>query len=221
VGNDASGSLPFIPTPGVYEYQGSGTETLSNPPRSQPEGPLVPGTVTLGADGCWTQRLDYSTNHYREWDYCATDTELTQTGTRVSQRWDFGSFGIENLSTIECRPPGVVMTAGMAIGDEWRSTCRGDNTQTSGTTVSVGAHRLIGVEQLDVGGTRVEAFHFRDARTVSEAQKGTEDFDMWFDRSGLLLKVTQRIEIESSSPLGNVTYTQQSEFSLVSTTPRR
>ena len=140
-------------------------------------------------------------------------------GTRVSQRWDFGSFAIENLATMRCKPPAVVMTTEMEVGDEWESECRGDNTQISGTTVSTGTHRLLAVEQLEIGGVPVEAFHFRDERTVSDAQSGVERFDVWLDRSGLLLKVDQRIEIESGSPLGNVTYTQESALTLVSTVP--
>lgn len=217
---DSKETRPFTPPAGVYQYEGSGSESLSNPPRSQSEGPLVPGTVSLGEGGCWSLRLDYSTNHWRLWDFCTSDTELLQTGGLVSQRWDFGSFGIENLSTMRCRPAAVVMTVDMAVGDKWTSTCRGENTQISGTTITTGSHRLVAVEMLDVGGTPVEAFHFRDERTVGGVQAGSEVFDTWLARSGLLLKVVQRIEVESDSPLGNITYTQEGAFSLVSTTPK-
>ena len=58
------------PAPGVYAYRGSGSERLSLPPLSQAEGPTIPGTVQLLADGCWTFRIDYSTNHWQTWTYC-------------------------------------------------------------------------------------------------------------------------------------------------------
>ena len=48
------------PSPGVYEYTGSGTEKLTLPPLSQAEGPTMPGTVTLQGSDCWVFRIDYS-----------------------------------------------------------------------------------------------------------------------------------------------------------------
>jgi len=209
----------FVPAAGVYQYEGTGSESLSTPPRSQSEGPRVPGTVTRGDAGCWSLRLDYSTNHWRRWDYCVDAEGLVHTGGQVYQRWDFGSFAVENVTTMSCRPPSTVLRAGMAIGEEWESRCRGSNTQVGGTTISTGTHRLVRVDRLEVGGAQVQAYHFRDERRISGAQSGTERFDMWLDGSGLLLSVVQRIEVDSDSPLGEVTYTQESAFALVSTVP--
>jgi hypothetical protein len=213
------GSRPFTPPEGVYRYEGTGSESLSNPPRTQPEGPRVPGTVTWRPDGCWDFRLDYSTNHWRLWSFCASADALVQVGSRVSQRWDFGTFAVENLTTMTCAPPGVILEATMVVGDEWTSECRGENTQISGTTISTGTHRLVATETLRIAGTEVEANHFRDDRVVSGAQSGTEQFDFWLRGDGLLLKGTQRISVDSDSPLGKVTYTQESAFSLVSALP--
>lgn len=212
---------PLTPAEGVYRYEGTGSESLSNPPRTQAEGPELPGTVTHGVDGCWDFRLDYSTNHWRRWTYCVTGGRLVQQGSEVYQRWDFGTFAVDNTTTMTCRPPPVIMEAGMAVGDRWRAECRGESTQISGTTISAGTHRLVGIESLTVGGRPVEAFHFRDRRTVSGAQSGTERFDSWLSPEGLVLRGRQRIAVDSDSPLGRVTYTQQSEFALASLDPAR
>lgn len=217
--DEDGGARPFTPAEGVYRYEGRGSESLSSPPRTQPEGPRIPGTVTYRPDGCWDLRLDYSTNHWRLWKFCASADALEQVGSRVFQRWDFGSFAVENLSTMACAPPGVVLEASMAVGDEWTSECRGENTQISGTTVSTGTHRLVANETLRIDGVEVEVAHFRDERIVSGAQSGTEEFDFWLRADGLLVKGIQRISVDSDSPLGKVTYTQESAFALVRAVP--
>ena len=211
----------FTPAEGVYDYRGGGSESLSNPPRSQPEGPSIPGTVTHRSGGCWRLRLDYSSNHFQRWDFCVRDDTLVAVATAVWQRWDFGSFAIENNTSLTCDPPAVILEPRMTDGQKWPADCRGTSTQISGTTISVGTHHLVATEKVAVGGVEVDAFHFRDDRTVSGAQSGTERFDFWLAADGLPLKGSQRIEVESGSPLGNITYTQQSEFSLMSTSPRQ
>jgi hypothetical protein len=82
------GAQAFTPAEGVYEYHGSGSESLSSPARSQPEGPSIPGTVTHHSNGCWRLRLDYSSNHYRRWDFCVRKGVLVEVGNRVRQRCD-------------------------------------------------------------------------------------------------------------------------------------
>jgi hypothetical protein len=90
----------------------------------------------------------------------------------------------------------------------------------SGTTESVGTHRLVGVERMRIRGVDVDAYHFRDRRTVSGAQSGTERFDFWLTRDGLVLRGEQRITVQSSSPIGDVTYDQESTFRLQSLDPQ-
>jgi len=41
------------PHEGVYSYRGSGHEHISLPPKSQVEGPGIPGTVSYRTNGCW------------------------------------------------------------------------------------------------------------------------------------------------------------------------
>ena len=70
-----------------------------------------------------------------------------------------------------------------------------------------------------VGKPEVDAFRFHDERTVSGAQTGTEMFDFWLAADGLPLQGRQRIQVTSDSPIGKVTYSQQSEFSLARSVP--
>ena len=45
--SDPSADPGTHPPPGVYSYQGTGTDSLSLPPLSQAEGPTLPGTVEI------------------------------------------------------------------------------------------------------------------------------------------------------------------------------
>jgi len=210
---------PFTPPEGVYTYTGSGSESLSSPPKSQAEGPEMPGTVVHGTDGCYTFRLDYSTNHYRVWKLCADESGLRETGGTVFQRWDFVVSTIDTLEQTRCDPPAVVIAADMAPGDRWESRCEGDNSAIAGRTVTDTVHRFVGWDRVRVGDERLDAMHLRNRAVVSDAQTGTESFDLWITVDGLIVKGRQRIVVDSDSPIGQVTYTQEGEFSLVSATP--
>lgn len=207
---------PYTPAEGVYAYTGEGSEHLSSPPKTQDEGPEMPGTVQHGTDGCWTFRLDYSTNHHRTWRFCADAEGLRERGSVVFQRWDFVVTSIDNTTTVRCRPAAVVIETGMTAGDEWESRCDGESTAIDGTTITRGTHRYVGRERVEVGDGAVDAMHFRDDRVVTGVQNGTETFDLWLSEDGLPVQGRQRIVVDSPSPIGNVTYTQEGEFVLVS-----
>ncbi|MFA5882709.1 MAG: hypothetical protein WDA60_02560 [Acidimicrobiia bacterium] len=209
----------YRPAEGVYSYSGSGSESLSSPPKSQDEGPEMPGTVSHADGGCWTFRLDYSTNHWRVWKFCADADGLREVGTSVYQRWDFVVSSVDNLTEMHCKPPAVVIESGMQPGDAWESECRGTSSQISGTTISTGTHRFVGRDGVEVAGRTIDALHFREERAVSGAQSGTEVFDLWLTDQGLPIQGRQRIVVDSDSPIGRVTYTQEGAFVLVSALP--
>jgi hypothetical protein len=217
---NAETAARFTPAEGVYQYTGSGSESLSSPPKSQDEGPSIPGTVTHLGHDCWKLRLDYSSNHWREWTFCVRGDALTEVANRVNQRWDFVVSKIENRTVMTCAPPSVILVPDPVPGTTWPASCSGTNSQISGTTVSSGTHRFVGREPVAVGDETVDAFHFRDERTVSGAQTGTETFDFWLAADGLPVQGRQRIQVDSDSPIGQVTYTQEGEFSLVRRSPR-
>ena len=215
----AAGGGDLMPAEGVYRYEGSGTESLSTPPKSQAEGPTLPATVVHDGDGCWTFRIDYSTNHWQDWRFCVRDRQLLEQGGRTFQRWDFVVSSIENTSTFVCEPPIVVLRPDMVPGETWLQSCAGTNTTVGGTTVSSGDIRFIGVESLDVGGTAVDAFHFVQPRTISGAQRGEENTELWLAPNGLPLRNQRRVVINSDSPIGTITYTEDGMFSLTSLEP--
>lgn len=208
------------PPQGVYAYEGSGTDRIDKPPKSQAQGPTLPATVTHRAKGCWTFRIDYSTNHWQSWDYCPTDGGLDEVGGTSFQRWDFGAFANETTSTFECDSPTI--RADQQPGDTWTQTCTGTSTGVDGTTRSSGPYRYVGPSTLTVGGERVRAFHYVRRRTNSGNQTGTERSDVWFSaETGMPLRNERRLEATSDTVIGTVRYTEDGEFALTALAPVR
>ena len=219
VGDPSDGSLPSV---GVYAYRGSGTDRLSFPPLSQPEGPTMPGTVTLEKGDCWTFRIDYSTHHWESWDYCLRHGALQETGGRVWQLWSVGPIEETNLTTIRCTAGTMAVPAGPLNGKGWASRCVGVSSAVKGRMVSAGPYRYQGEVTVVIGGTPVRALRFLGLRTDSGAQRGKERTEMWLDaRNGLPLRVQQDIRVATATPFGTSVYTQTGVATLVSLVPRR
>jgi len=210
------------PAPGVYRYTGSGTESLTLPPLTQAEGPTMPGTLTLRGANCWDFRIDYSTHHWRTWDYCLDKGGLRETGGRLWQLWPIGPVNMTNVTSITCSSGTMAFPTEAVPGQHWVSRCTGDSTAVKGRMVSTGPYRFVGDVTILVGGHPVRAARFLALRTDSGAQRGTERSEVWFRVSdGLPLRLRQDIKVTTSTPFGTSTYTQVGVFSLVSSVPHR
>jgi hypothetical protein len=219
--SDPSADPGAHPPPGVYSYQGTGTDSLSLPPLSQAEGPTLPGTVELQSDGCWSFRIDYSTNHWQSWTYCARPTGLVETGGLVWQRWMVGPVAETNLSTLRCSLALLSIPSAPAVDKVWPARCMGTSTQVHGTLVSVGATRFLGQPILTIAGHKIPSVHIEVQWTLSGSQVGTERDDLWYDaQSGLPLQNRRSIHVRTGTPFGPSTYTENGEFVLQSLTPR-
>jgi len=217
----ATASAPH-PVPGVYENTGSGTERLTLPPLSQPEGPSLPGTVELGADGCWRFRIDYSTNPWQTWTYCWHSAGLEEAEGQTWQKWLVGPVAITNLSTLHCDPGSMALPATGSAGQTWPARCVGTSTAVSGAAATAGPYRFVGEETLAVGGIRVRAAHFLRVRAMTGSQQGPEHSDVWFDdQTGLPIENRRRIEVRTDTAFGSSTYTETGSLILRSLTSVR
>ena len=218
---DAGGApTPGRPAAGVYQYEGSGTEELSTPPLSQSQGPTMPATVEWLDDGCWTFRIDYSSNHWQSWTYCPDGDVVSETGGSTWQRWMIGATAITNLSTFECDPGSVVVAGDAEPDDEWQGRCTGTNEAVSGETVSAGPDRYVGEEVLEVDGVEVRTQHFVSERTMSGAQVGTDRSEVWFQvGTGLPVRNERTVTVATDTPIGTSDYRESGEFRLVSPEP--
>lgn len=219
-GTEEPSSSPQRPVAGVYQYEGSGTESLSTPPLSQTQGPTMPATVEWGDRGCWTFRIDFSSNHWQSWTYCPDGDTVSETGGSSWQRWMIGATAITNLSEFTCEQGSVVVADAVEDGRIWDASCTGTSETIAGETVSAGAYRFVGEESVDVGDTEVRTRHFTSERTMSGAQTGTERADVWFaDDTGLPVRNERSITAATDTPIGTTTYTEEGRFSLSSTEP--
>jgi hypothetical protein len=208
------------PVPGIYRYEGSGTSSLSVPPLSQDQGPSIPGTVEVGGDGCWTFRVDYSTNHWQSWRYCPTARGLIEEGGQTWQRWQIGPTAITNLTEATCDEGLVVLPDERVEGDERDESCTATNEAMDGEVTSEGTFTYLGDEELDVGGTSVATAHFERRRELSGSQSGTERTEVWFAiDTGLPIRNERDLEVRTDTPAGESTYRESGTFQLVSLDP--
>jgi hypothetical protein len=208
------------PAPGVYEAAGEGREAISFPPVSQRDGDVVPVTVEAAAEGCWTVTVDYNEAHWQDWTYCPDGEVVTDRGGQTYQRWDFGATKVENTSTFTCDPPAVMIDPGAEPGDSWDQRCTGTNTQAAGESTSTGPYTFVGIESLEVDGEQVETRHHRQERTISGAQTGTDVVHFWFAVDDHLpIRMEREVRIDSDSPVGTVTYTEEGSWQLTSLEP--
>jgi glycosyl-4,4'-diaponeurosporenoate acyltransferase len=210
------------PAPGVYEYVGSGVESLDRPPVSQRQGPSMPGTVTHDRPGCWTFRIDYSSKHHQSWRYCARGGSLAEVGGESEQLLDIVVTDVHVASSTTC-PAGVVAISPDARpGDRQVQSCRATSTGATLPVTAAGPTTFVGFERVAVGGTSVRALHYHRERTFSGGQEGSEVLDLWFDaRSALPLRNRHVVRVRTDSPLGLLTYTERGEFRLARLRPSR
>lgn len=215
--SDPTGSHPL---PGVYSYTGTGTDQLSLPPLSQPEGPTLPGTVEAVSSNCWSFRIDFSTNHWQSWTYCRGAEGLEQTGEQVWQRWMIGPVAVTNLSSLHCDPGAMALPANRAVGQSWPVRCTGSSTEIAGKVVSTGSNRYLGETFMMISGHRVRVAHISEQWTLSGAQVGPQHDDIWFDTAtGLPLQNRRSIRVKTATPFGSSIYTETGRFVLRSLTP--
>ncbi len=210
------------PIAGVYSATGTGHEALSFPPLGQDDGTVMPLTVQYETDGCWVIRLDYNEAHWQTWRNCPGDSigTVVESGGQTYQRWDLGAAQIENTSTFDCAPPSIVMMPDAPPGTAWTDTCTGTNTQAAGQTTSAGPYTFVGDEDVVVAGAPVATRHYRQSRTLTGAQSGEQDADLWFVvATGLPVRSERSLRIESNSPVGAITYTETGSWQLTSLEP--
>ena len=181
----------------------------------------MPGTVEIKTDGCWSFRIDYSTNHWQSWTYCARPSGLVETGGLVWQRWMVGPMAKTNLSTLRCSLALLSIPSAPAVGKVWPARCTGTSTQIPGTLVSVGATRFLGQPILTIAGHKIPSVHIEVQWRLNGSQVGTERDDLWYDaQTGLPLQNRRSIHVRTGTPFGPSTYTENGEFVLRSMTPK-
>jgi hypothetical protein len=210
------------PPAGVYAAFGEGREELSFPPLSQHDGDVMPISVIHTSDTCWSFIIDFNAAHRQSWDYCSDEQTgtIAERGGQTDQRWDLGAATISTSTTFVCDPPALVLAVDATADQTWDHSCEGTNTEVPGTTRSAGSYRFVGVEHLEIDGVDVSAHHYSQVRELSGAQTGEQTTEVWIEvETGLPLRAERTVRVDSSSPVGDITYTEEGWWQLQSRVP--
>jgi hypothetical protein len=211
------------PAPGVYSYVGSGTERISVPPKSQTEGPGIPGTVVNRPGGCFELRLDYSTAHWQSWTYCPHGGSLVSPTRAGYYNWDFVAFHVDDTSTFACDPAITTVSARIVPGTASTVDCTGSNDKLSIPPVHMlGTSTQVRTADVKVGKATYPAVLVTEHVTFSGGQTGFNDSNTWFSvATGFPLRGTWHTNVSTDSPVGTSTLDAHGNFALTSLTPRR
>ncbi len=211
------------PEPGVYAYRGTGTETISVPPKSQSEGPGIPGTVLRQGPGCFELRLDFSDFHWQSWDYCVRDGALVSPTRAGYYNWNFVAFHVDDTSTFDCATPVTVVPARIVPGTSSAVDCTGSNDHLSiGPVAMRGTSIVVRSAEIRVGTAAVAAVLVDEKVTFSGGQTGSNASETWFAvADGIPLRGTWHTVVSTPSPVGHSTLDARGTFELSSTTPSR
>jgi hypothetical protein len=218
---DGGASSSQLPAPGVYAMSGTGSEKISFPPNSQADGATMPVSVQLLGGGCFRWRVDYNQAYWQDEEMCHVGQDLVIRGFRNDQRWDFGNLKIDNTAQFTCDPPqGFPLTG--PVGASGTGRCSGGNTAEGGKTVITSREEIVGRGALRVGATTVEAVHLQEKDRSTGAQTGDQTTDWWIDaQTGLPVRVDRSYRLDSPSPVGTVTYTEEGHGQIEGMTPTR
>jgi hypothetical protein len=213
----AAPSRDLTPEPGVYTYRGEGEERLSFMSTSQSQGPALPATLTVSADGCWAFEIEYNSFHRQRWDWCADANRLLEHGGTTRQKFDFVAFKMAETTVSVCDPPVVAFDLTATPGAYFPTYCAGHSETTGTDMTSAGTTRFVGREHLTIAGHKIPALHYVTDRTISGEQTGHEHVEMWFSPSnGLPVRNERVIRVASPAPapLDEVTYEEHGSWQL-------
>ena len=210
------------PAAGVYEAVAEGTESIGIPGFDESFGPNAPVTVTHGAGGCFTYRVDLNTHHWRSWTFCPVDgaglglAELATFSTR-----DVPGLDLSSESRYTCDPDVPYVWDGAAPGDRRVGRCTGVSDVRESVTEDELTLEVLDLTTLTVAGEVREVAHVRSTEALSAAQTGLEVDEWWFDvATGLPLRVVTDLSSTSDSTLGELDYVERATVELTSLVPR-
>jgi len=206
-GAEAARPVPGLPVPGVYRYRTTGGEYISLFDYERTYSATTVRIVTR--QGCGVREEQwFLTQHLEYYDRCGA--ALPSYGTDIAYWWTHGT------QAFEC-DPGSFDGSDLEPGGSSRWECRDEDTQAAQTV------EYVGDDPVTVDGRTIAARHTRWSTEFSGATVGGAVVDDWFDpATNLVLREERHIGLRVGSPfVGRLTYTDNSTYELVSTTPDR
>ena len=214
----APAAAPAAPAPaegevpaGVYRYATEGHEEVDALGGTRHDYPAS-STVTYSRSGCGTEE---------RWQPLEERVGVTQTcagaeGTEIRstfQQREF--FGQRQSETYTCSPGTLALPDDPRPGRTWSGTCRSDDSAFALRG------RVVGLEELSVGGTRVPVVHVTISGTLTGSTRGRSDRELWLRRDGLLVQAAADTDTDADTAGGTVRYQERYRLRLQSLTPVR
>ncbi len=118
--------------------------------------------------------------------------------------------------------PGVTVDVTATVGTAWEYACESRAVTRGLTSTFTDRYTFLGRRRLTVEGAEIRAYAYRVERSLRGDQSGNERNELWFAaRTGLPIRVRREADLESPTPFGTVSYTEQGTFALASAAPRR
>ncbi len=194
---------------GVYLYRTRGEESIDALGGATHRYPKAT-TVTLVVVPCG-MRLLWQPFEERSvtWRLCATDSGIELAKWEVAHEF----FGQGDRTGYTCTE-GVLVPADDTNTSPFK--CRSEHGEQEGET------RVLGVEGVAVGGSRLGAVHVRTVGRVTGGDDGSETTEWWLDeRSGLPLRIVLSNRTSRKILIGRVHYSEDADLRLRSTKPLR
>jgi hypothetical protein len=195
---------------GVYVYATHGyerTDALNGVVHRYPRR----STIAVRATGCgitltWRVLEGRSTR----WTNC-----VTPAGWMLhSQDERHTFFGHTQRTTYVCEDT-FIRPVSTSVGDRWSVSC------TTGDTLEKGTASVVGTTTSDVGGSQAELQDIAKSTAFTGSIRGTSQYDFWFDRTGVPVRIVMISHTTNGSPIGDVHYSEVVTLRLLSLEPRR
>jgi hypothetical protein len=195
---------------GVYVYTTRGDESVDALGGATHRYPKTT-TITVTSVPCGLQLLwEPLEERSATWTLCATRSGIELAEWEVTHEF----FGQSDSTGYTCTKSVLVPAQEGSAASALR--CGSDSGRQEGET------RVVGVEAVAVGGSRLQAVHVRTIGHVMGGDSGTETTDWWLDEhSGLPLRIGVSSRTSRSILIGEVHYREDADLRLRSTTPRR
>lgn len=196
--------------PGVYRYDTEGFEEVDALGGARHEYPAS-STVTYSRAGCGTEERWQPLEERVGVTLTCAGAEGEEVRSTYQQREFFGQSQSESYT---CSPGALIMPRDARPGRTWTGTCRSDDS----TFVLRG--RVVGLEALDVAGTRVPVVHLTISGTLTGSTRGRSDRELWLARdTGLLVQAVADTDTDADTAGGTVRYRESYRLRLQSPTP--
>jgi len=189
---------------GVYLYATKGGESVDALGGAHHRYPATTTVTALGATCGVRLRWEALQGRSTTWTFCSSGGGVELGTEEVVHTF----FGQADDTTYAC--------AGSELLRSGTFACRSGHGRQAGTV------RVVGREDVDVGGRPVSALHVRTAARISGGDQGSETVDWWLGTAtGLPLRIDFSSRTSRRTFVGRVHYAENADLRLLSLTPRR